>query len=197
MRLLALPLLIAALGLYGCGGSLRSQPPPTWTTGFWFWDGSVAGTSPTSATLDVLYFQAGTISGRLRKELQGLYAALPEDLPPAREYWMVLRFDRQLVPDLEIAPILAKRLFELRAEAQQRHYNVVGVQLDIDSPTGNSAARRLPPNSMPRNGDRSSIVSASASASASPASDVPDLSKPMPHRNATGSTPTSLRSLLL
>ncbi len=137
MRLLALPsLLIASFGLCGCGGALRSQqPPPKWTTGFWFWQGSSSLASSIAEPLDVLYFHAGEINKGYPREPWSVWGMLPEKLPAAREYWLVFRFDSQAVPDLEAAPLLARKVSQLRAEAQQRHLNVAGVQLDIDSPT--------------------------------------------------------------
>ncbi|HEY1759733.1 MAG TPA: DUF3142 domain-containing protein [Bryobacteraceae bacterium] len=89
------------------------------------------------APLDVLYFQAGTIEGGdVYNRGWSVFANLPAELPSAREYWIVLRFGHQSVPDASIAEAVAKRASELRALAQLRHqWNVVGLQLDIDSPT--------------------------------------------------------------
>ena len=138
MRHIALPLLLfGALALSGCASALHSQQPPsTWTTGLWFWQGSSVVWS-TAKPLDVLYFQVGEIvnHGAQSPEPWSIWAELPNRLPAAREYWLVFRFDRQAVPDLQAAPLLAWRVSQLRAIGQQRHLNVVGVQLDIDSPT--------------------------------------------------------------
>jgi hypothetical protein len=140
MRWLGLAsLLFASLGLSGCANSLQSQQPPAkWTTGFWFWNGSSAKIV-LPETLDVLFLQAGTIRkdrDRQANEFWNAFGDLPNQLPAAREYWLVFRFDNQGVPDLQAAPILAGQLYQLRESARQRHINVVGVQLDIDSPTG-------------------------------------------------------------
>ena len=138
MRLLAPPLLIASLVLCGCVGALHSQQAPLkWTTGFWFWQGSSVQASPSTKTLDALYFQAGEINEGVGPQRQSwsVYAGLPEELPAASEYWIVLRFNKQGVPDLQAAPFVAQRVSQLRAEMQQEHHNVAGVQLDIDSPT--------------------------------------------------------------
>ncbi|HEY4365449.1 MAG TPA: DUF3142 domain-containing protein [Bryobacteraceae bacterium] len=136
MRLAAL--LLACLALCGCGGALRSQPPaPKWTTGFWFWQGSSASVSPSAPPVDALYFQAGEIDGgpgQYRQEWS-VYANVPGDLPPAAEYWIVLRFNSQSVPDVQVAPLIARRISQLRAEMQQQNRNLAGIQLDIDSPT--------------------------------------------------------------
>ncbi len=133
MHLLGLLLsLIAFLALSGCADSLRSAPPPAkWTTGFWFWEGSSTNDSPDVGTLDVLFLQAGTIN----KYTRSIRGRLPDDLPAAREYWLVFRFERQRVPDLQAAPILASEFSRLQEEARQRGLKVVGIQLDIDSPT--------------------------------------------------------------
>src|SRR5258708_28217258 len=140
MRLLGLLLsLIAFLDLSGCADSLQSEPRPAkWTTGFWFWEGSAADVSPDAGTLDVLFVQAGTI---YKQTLYGsnvpwiIQERLPDDLPAAREYWLVFRFGRQQVPDLPAAPILALHFSRIREEARQRGLKVAGIQLDIDSPT--------------------------------------------------------------
>jgi hypothetical protein len=140
MRLLALLLsLIAFLDLSGCARSLKSEPPPAkWTTGFWFWEGSSTDVSPDVGTLDVLFVQAGTIGRQTRygsKEPWSVWGRLPDDLPAAKEYWLVFRYERQQVPDLAAAPILAREFFQLREEAGRRRLKLAGIQLDIDSPT--------------------------------------------------------------
>jgi hypothetical protein len=140
-------LLIASLGLSGCVDSLRSQQPPTkWTTGFWFWRGSSIDTTRSSESLDVIFIHVGTISkddapyvvrqATSPRQLWHAYAELPDQFPEAREYWLVFRFERQGVPDLPAAAIVAEQVAKLRKTALKEHLNVVGVQLDIDSPTG-------------------------------------------------------------
>ena len=125
--LLAVPLLLA-----GCGGALRSQQPaPQWTTGFWLWRGSPPLPAPAGLTLDVLYFQAGEISSD-----QYVYGSMPDTLPPAREYWMVFRFDRQGFPSPSVVPLLMDAVARLRTAARERHLNLAGIQVDIDSPSG-------------------------------------------------------------
>jgi hypothetical protein len=140
-------LLIASFGLCGCAVSLSSQqPPPKWATGFWFWQGSSADAAWSGKPLDVLFVHVGTI----RKETEPyfarkttdanerwyVYGAFPDHLPAAQEYWLVFRFQRQGVPDLSVAPMIAREVSQLRGAAVKRHLNVAGVQLDIDSPTG-------------------------------------------------------------
>ena len=130
-------LLIASLAFSACGGTHQRQPPPAkWTTGFWFWQGSSADTVSPAEKPDVLFVHVGTIS---QKTSQYFYAGLPEDLPEAREYWLVFRSERQGVPDLEAAPILIRDVNRLRDTAQMRHLKIAGVQLDIDSPTSTLA----------------------------------------------------------
>ena len=81
--------------------------PPKWTTGFWFWPGGSVDVSPASLTLDVLFVHAGRIAKAASssdKTQWYVYSELPGELPPAREYWLVFRFERQSVPDLEARP---------------------------------------------------------------------------------------------
>jgi hypothetical protein len=131
--------LIAALGMSGCANSLQSRSPAKWTTGFWFWNGSSTQIASSVDTLDVLFVQAGTIRQGTPRNLGGttwsVDGYLPDELPPAREYWLVFRYDHQSVPDLKAAPVLGREVYRLREVARERHLNVVGVQLDIDSPT--------------------------------------------------------------
>src|SRR5689334_3158742 len=109
-------LLLACLAMLGCGGDLSSQPPPqNWTTGFWFWNGSAVRSASAPQSIDVLYVQAGTLyratgpNGPASKFVQ----KLSDELPPAREYWLVIRFDRQSIPDREAVPLLAQTVEEL------------------------------------------------------------------------------------
>ena len=130
-------LLMVVLGLSGCAVPLASQQaPPRLTTGFWFWNLQAGSSEAVSSgePLDVLFVHVGSIDkngGQWRA-----YGQLPDDLPAAREYWFVFRFEKQSVPDLLAAPALVQEVSRLQAVARRRHLNIAGVQLDIDSPTG-------------------------------------------------------------
>jgi hypothetical protein len=127
MRLCGLMLVAAAsLGLSGCANSLQSQPPPKWTIGFWYWHGNSAEPAAAKETPDALFVHAGTISKS---------QDLPATLPAAREYWLVFRKEESGVPDVSAAPVLADQVSRLLGDARQRRLKVVGIQLDIDSPT--------------------------------------------------------------
>lgn len=142
-------LLIASLGLCGCVQSLQSQrSAPKWTTGFWFWHGSSTDDAWSSGSLDVLFVHVGTLrnatapyslrskTGTRAHEEWRVHGILPDNLPAARAYWLVFRFERQGVPDLAAASILAREVSRLQGAARTRQLNLAGVQLDIDSPTG-------------------------------------------------------------
>ncbi|MBS1858339.1 MAG: DUF3142 domain-containing protein [Acidobacteria bacterium] len=142
----AVLLVIASAGLSGCTVSWSNQSAPSrWTAGFWFWQGSSIDPAYSGQELDVLFVQVGTIRketmpGYLRTagnaaEQWYAYGELPSEIPPAREYWLVYRYANQGVPDLQVASKLATQISRLQADARQRHLNVVGLQLDIDSPT--------------------------------------------------------------
>jgi hypothetical protein len=138
MRLPYLATLIAALGLCGCGGSLKSQTAPEkWTFGFWFWHGSPVEIAQVNVTLDVLFVHAGDIhKGEYKTEpVWSVYSELPRDLPRAREYWLVFRYTRQGVPDDQVAETLGRKIARLSEEAGRRNLKLAGVQLDVDSPT--------------------------------------------------------------
>ena len=132
--------LIASIGLSSCAGSLHSQPPPAkWTTGFWFWHANPIDAAGASETLDVLFVHAGDIRKSEFKNAPHrwfVHGELPRDIPPAREYWLVFRYVRQGLPDLEVAAMLAADTARLVEVGRQRHLKVAGIQLDVDSPTG-------------------------------------------------------------
>ncbi|MBI5085125.1 MAG: DUF3142 domain-containing protein [Acidobacteria bacterium] len=133
-------LLAAYLVLCGCSKPASSPPPPSeWTTAYWFWPGGFARPATADKTLETIYFHSGVVrndTGNFAKQRWVVYSELPRELPPAHEYWLVFRFERQSVPDLQAVPLLLRRLSQIRESARQRHLNVAGVQLDIDSPTG-------------------------------------------------------------
>ena len=133
-----LSLLIACVISSGCASPLESQQaPPKWTTGFWFWPGSAADVLLHSGTPDVIFFHAGDITheGTFVGAGWNAYGSIPEHLPEAREYWGVFRFDRQQVPDQEVAGLIAAQVVTMLDDARGRGINLAGVQLDIDSPT--------------------------------------------------------------
>src|SRR6266545_636810 len=132
MRLPALSLLlIASFVLSACVASFSSQQPALpWTTGFWFWQGSSAAAVSSGDPLDVLFVHVGTIRKetgpfvvpRTRAATEEWYAngELPDKLPAAKEYWLVFRYERQGVPDLQVAPMIAGEVSRLIAAANKR-----------------------------------------------------------------------------
>src|SRR5207249_162734 len=81
---------------------------------------------------------------------------LPSQLPRARSYWMVLRYEHQKVPSMAAIPRLAESLNSIQTEARRRHMTLAGLQLDIDAPTGSLSeyaaflreVRKILPNGM-------------------------------------------------
>jgi hypothetical protein len=115
--------------------SQTRAPFPKWTVGFWFWQGSEVTVESKDLELDLVYFQAGTIShGFADRWYVG--RDFPAPLPKAKEYWMVLRYERQGVPAMSAIPALDESFRRLHSEAQRRRIPLMGVQLDIDAPTG-------------------------------------------------------------
>jgi hypothetical protein len=117
-------------------GPLR--PLPKWEFGFWCWRGSPATVRPGAAPVDVLFLQAGRIEHEQFfgvAEPWRVYGSLPKELPTAHAYWLVFRFDKHLVPATGSVPLLVRKVTELQTEARQRGVKLIGIQLDIDSPT--------------------------------------------------------------
>jgi hypothetical protein len=136
--------LIVWFGLCGCADAPHSQRPPVteWQTGFWYWHSYRAEAARARATPDVLYFHAGKIWKREAMRYAGsdpeqwyVSQELPESLPQAREYWMVFRAEHAGVPDLSAVGALTDRINSVLVTLRRRKFKVVGVQLDIDTPT--------------------------------------------------------------
>ena len=148
MRLLeASLLLLSTVSLSGCAVSLSSEPRASrLSTGFWFWNGSAAEVPWSGAPIDALFVHAGALRQRDSSYWPPrppdanapwlVDSSFPNELPPAREYWFVFRYDRQAVPSLDAVRTLSNEVAHLQTLARKQHLNVAGVQLDIDSPTG-------------------------------------------------------------
>jgi hypothetical protein len=145
MRQLQVTLLLAAcLSLCACSVGSSQPAPARWTTGFWFWQGSSVDPAYSGQQVDALFVQVGTLQKRsvgwARLEVGGngewhAYASLPDRLPPAREVWLVWRFDGRGVPDVEAVAPIVEGLAGLLHGPRSRRLNIAGIQLDIDSPT--------------------------------------------------------------
>ena len=60
---------------------------------------------------------------------------LADKLPKAKEYWAVVRFERQGIPKPAAISTLLGHIAEVQAQADHRHIPLTGIQLDIDAPT--------------------------------------------------------------
>ncbi len=129
--------LLAALFLLAGCAPTPAPPPTAFTTGFWFWSGSAARQPRPVPPLDTLYFHAGNISiSRYQRPPDwSVLADIPPDLPPARQYWAVYRFDLHGVPSPKSVALLHDSFRQLAAQARYRNLPLAGFQLDIDSPT--------------------------------------------------------------
>jgi hypothetical protein len=140
MRLTAILLIpIFAVGMTSCAvsGQVPEAPPSAWNVGFWFWQGSEVTVESEDLPIDVVFFHAGRISqDELAPQQWYVGADLPSRLPRAREYWMVLRYERQRVPALAAIPRFTESLSSIQSEARRRQIPLTGLQLDIDAPTG-------------------------------------------------------------
>jgi hypothetical protein len=146
-------LLTLALLLTGCQLALRSQSTPLpFTTGFWFWHGSSAPTLSPAQPLDLLYAHAGTLA-----RTHPAWRLLPGNLthlPPARQYWLVYRFERR-TPDPAAIPTLLQSFHQQTQDCLRQGHPITGLQLDIDCPTAAlpqyAAFLRQLRQSLPRN----------------------------------------------
>jgi hypothetical protein len=129
----ALVALLTCLLLTSCGRSYSAEDRPTWRTGYWYWSDRTDPADLPGDPIDSLYVHAGNIHSDQRGWFA--YARLPDRLPPAREYWVVFRYDRQSLPDLAAAPLVARETARLIAAARRNGVSIFGLQLDIDSPT--------------------------------------------------------------
>lgn len=123
-------------------GASQSRPSTQpWSTGFWFWQGSSVGEGAIRTTPDLLYVQAGHIfqNGNV-STAWGAYGIMPQDLPPAKRYWIVFRADNPGMPSLNAVPVLSRSVAALLAGARRQSLPISGVQLDIDCPTGSLTA---------------------------------------------------------
>jgi hypothetical protein len=133
----ALVVSILAVLLWGCSGGKQSAAPGPrkWSIGFWFWEGSSVAVRA-ATPVDAIYAQAGSIERNPSSDTKwGVYCRAPRELPPAGEYWLVVRLAKPGVPGKDALPQLASRLREALAAARTRGLPVAGVQLDIDCPT--------------------------------------------------------------
>jgi len=119
-------LLLFALISLGC----RGEPPPAipFRTGFWFWSNSWAGAPSSRGPVDDIYCKVGSFQSFVQ-------ASLPEGLPKAGRYWLVLRYEGKGVPSPVMAAKFAEAITGLEQEADRAHLMVAGIQLDVDSPT--------------------------------------------------------------
>ena len=132
-------LLVAAVCSLSCRDSeARAHAQAQWTHGFWFWRGSAASITAAGTPVDVVFAQVGSIrlDAMFDRRDWVVSGYLPDQLPPAKEYWLVFRYEGQGVPAPEVVSKLANGIAELRKVAARRQLPVSGIQLDIDSPTG-------------------------------------------------------------
>ncbi len=109
----------------------KAALPKEWNIGFWLWHRGPAAPGP---PVDVLYYHGGGIR-QDRSFPFRVYGELPAELPPARAYWFVFRYDGPGIPPADLAIPLSEQVAKLQSEARRRGIQLAGIQLDIDSPT--------------------------------------------------------------
>src|SRR5437016_1177406 len=106
-----------------------------WATGFWYWSANRPTTPEPSTTPDALFFYSGEVAAAPVGRGWESRTWLVDNLPKAKEYWAVIRFDRQGVPKPAAIPALVSHIAELRVQGERRHIRLTGIQLDIDAAT--------------------------------------------------------------
>jgi hypothetical protein len=134
--------LLAPLFLFLSGCTMADSHPPApaapLSTGFWYWDRDTRNARPTGAAVDDLFVLACNFDSS--PGAGGYWAEIPEYLPAARAYWLVLRWEGPGVPAPELLPPLTAALNSLRNQADQRRLPIAGFQFDVDSPTASLPA---------------------------------------------------------
>jgi hypothetical protein len=135
MRPLLACITALSFGISGCAIS-QSSPRQAWQTGFWLWKGDRAIPQWKGDPLDAVFLQVGSMGTRERsRPWASAYPGIPANLPRAREYWLVFRYEQQGIPNPDIAPYVADAVTGLRLSAVRQQLKVAGIQLDIDCPT--------------------------------------------------------------
>jgi hypothetical protein len=124
--------LVLLLSLVSCNSRQASRvQSPSWTVGFWIWAGSPDGVvSHEGAPIDSMYVQVETVN-----RVAGRRPAWPDNVPPAKEYWAVWRFEPPAQATQQIIPGLVADFEKVRNLAANQGETVVGLQLDYDCPT--------------------------------------------------------------
>ncbi len=142
-RLVALGMgIVAAVVLFSRIHTTHAQPAVKWQTGYWVWNQVGTRDASGKVPVDEIYVYAGELNRQTPWNANlpwTVWTHLPDRVPDAASYWMVFRAERQMIPDVASAVELGKQIAVVREVARQRHWNVIGVQLDVDSPTGRLA----------------------------------------------------------
>jgi hypothetical protein len=120
----------------GCATS-QSTPRQTWQTGFWLWQSNHAIPQWKGDPVDAIFVHMGSMGTQEPGQRYWASASpgIPANLPQAREYWLVFRYEQQGIPDPGIAPYVGRTVADLRLSAQRQQLRIAGIQLDIDCPT--------------------------------------------------------------
>jgi hypothetical protein len=132
-----LSLLLTALN--SCSQRLRGNPASAQplSVGFWVWaGGAINAIAPNTLPLDVLYVQVGRVDSYFKNSGSWPWQT---NIPPAKEFWAVWRYDPPARPADSQINIMADDFIKRRAEAAGRGQKLIGLQLDYDCPTDDLA----------------------------------------------------------
>src|SRR5437868_2393250 len=115
-----------AIASWAWTGQARSAERK-WATGFWYWSANPPATRESATMTDALFFYSGEVAAAPVGRGWESRTWLVDNLPKAKEYWAVIRFDRQGVPKPAAIPALVSHIAELRVQGERRHIRLTGI----------------------------------------------------------------------
>ena len=155
-RLFVAVVFFTSLGItFHCEATDSHTTQPDWKIGYWFWEEGRRTPFVPEMEPDLLYVKVGQfqrsgssqsilVGGDLRGFAEQPLGSVnivdsgwwhPPSLPKAKAYIAVWRNDSPICPDIALVPQLIKHYQELKHRAAKAGQQLVGLQIDHDSPT--------------------------------------------------------------